>query len=745
MSGVEPESDVGAGAGEEHSEIWGHTQLDRDEFESRPCSDVPCLVGLVVYACALSALSVVAAALSTPSWLRAGWDFHGRICGVDPSQANLSFVFWPRPEELRLGRCVLECPGGDEALAEGVWLPRPQPVIVSSSGFGADLNKSFSQSIRWQSHRAYPTLPALGRFCLPPPDTVLGLPPPGIAGADSSTAGGAAPPGGYGADPLSAGMPKARDSMLPSLRAALGTPDAQLRRAIGGLRFFRAGLAGSVLLVPLLGALLVLFAARGEVTCAAAPVLLGTGALGLSAWLLRSTFREDDVAIATLSDLEPLCARVACWCLGATGLVTLAATIPLAPQLRWAASCLDATAKVLINDGLALPLGFVAAAIAIIQALACFAWLVLLEAAVSAAVIRWPGEPPAAGLGRSKHSLPDAAAALTPGGPLVRSIIRWPSFRWDALLVLVISGLLLRGVLALLLALGRSLVAHVVAEWYFGSRGGACLGAAAWATASAHLGGAAAAAALQGLPGALLLRAASAALHSRLAPRARGRGAFGALAVALGAAPAAEAALFAVGFGAGARRSARALAGALPAAQYLAGLPSLLEAVACGLAGLLTGTLWLLQLGGRGHEDPTHLELPIGVAAAAAALAVPLTSAWLLPLSAGFDALLECALLDDHIEPCDSVAAAPVGRWAFGADASHALWSSSRTPGPMRRLLFEAAQRVQQDAAQQAQRSTHSLVFSSIGASLRRSGSVASAGYAPVGIGGPEGPESDDD
>jgi len=208
----------------------------------------------------------------------------------------------------------------------------------------------------------------------------------------------------------------------------------------------------------------------------------------------------------------------------------------------------------------------------------------------------------------------------------------------------------------------------------------------------------------------------------------------GGLAAMLGTGPAAEVAMFAGHAHLGTARTARTVSQALPAAQFLSNFPALLEAAACGFAWLAASSgVLLLRLWGQQHQEIGYVETQAGIAMLGGFLAVYPTSAWLLTVTACFDALLECFMCDDahHRIPEENVPRP--SRWAVSVDASYALWSSKHTPARLRSLVFEAAQTVQQEMARGARRSAHSF-----------KDATAGYGYMPVGLGTPMSAEGDE-
>lgn len=736
---------AGIGGGEDAvsrkqaQEFRARLRVLREQDDPRLCSDIPCLALFVVYLTAVVALAGVAVALQEPDWLRAGWDYHARVCGLDSQMLLRPFLYWPDPEQLSLGLCVHRCPSiEDFERALKVTVPRAEPLLKRETGWGADLQISFSQAARLQEVHIYPTEPALGRFCLPAPETEIGLSPVVVAGVG---------PAG--------GVPRAKDTVLPALREAVGSADDQLRRAVGGLQQVWWTLASCVVLVPLVaGALPTVLASHRAALPAVWTLVLsvGIGSFGLGAHLLVYRFLcSSDVGVSTLNSLQLGLALLLGVCLIAVGVFLLLFGLVLHDELRWAAACAEAAVTTVRAEGLAAPLGLVSLSVAAAQGFISLGGLFLLECAASSAWLDWPAELPAT-TERDSEAPMDELAEVVPGGPLVRGLRRHPVFRWQMLPLLLLWVSVLRIALGFVAALGRGLVAYIMTRWYFSEP----LTAAAptWrrtgrrpvldalaALAGAHLGGVAAAAAARAAVPSIGLRAAAVAVHKAAAPWQRGPGSIarglglvsGSLAAALGSGPETQVAMFAGHFHVGMVRSAKGGSKAIPAVQFLSSTPALLEAAACGFAWLIaSGGVLLLRLWGQGHADVGYVEMQVAVAVLAGSLAVAPTSAWLLATVSGFDALLECFLCDDAHHQLTEESMPPPSGWAVSVDASYALWSSRHAPDGIRSLVFQAAQTVQQSMARGARRSAHSLKDV-------RSG----YGYTPVGVGGPPGADED--
>lgn len=639
---------------EEDSEADGVGFADDDDFA--PCANTCCLVVLVLLVCIAAVLISVALVQQQPAWLQAGWDYRGRVCGVDSAAAGLPFLYWPDPGWVAYGLCLERCPGAEDVGGGSITyaVPRTDAPVTAPGDYDAG-SAVVSQTARVDYLAPYPTLPALGRYCLPAPDEMLPV----------YAANGTASP------QTATSMARAGDWMLPALRDSLGLPQQQLRRAVGGLGrvrwrllLFVSSACLAVVLLVALGlrrhAVALLWAFIGAVC------LLATGMAGplLRSWLLTDTdFRQD-----TLNSLQVGGTKV-----GAGFLLLLVLAVALgaisfrSTTVRWSAACVRTTWWVLHEAGLLPQLCVVAMLTAAVQLAVSITALWWLQAVTSAA------------------SMPESPLELEGQLLAVRSVVQEPQFRWNPAPLLVVTFLALSVCLSFIALLERAVVCRIITDNYVasslaishefdgdGGDGGSrtmlkghqaglqqCY--QAWrATACSQLGSTLAGACAHVLLLAPLLRLVLVIAHKFLAPWGLTRCkctkrlglCIGRVIYALGAASAAQAAMCPEGCCDAAGAAAAAFATPAmrvrrPELHQLAGMPSVFGAAAAAAASLLAAFFTSLTLTGQAHDQVDYVESATLIVAVCGSLAAAPTAAVLAPLVAGFEAMLHCVAVND--------------------------------------------------------------------------------------------------
>jgi len=327
--------------------------------------------------------------------------------------------------------------------------------------------------------------------------------------------------------------------------------------------------------------------------------------------------------------------------------------------VQWSAACIHVTIRQLRDAQLALPVAVVASFVAVAQALAAVLCVWFLEASVSIAAINWPAELPSAATlpsegGTSRAPQPsDLESEAVPGGPLVRGLLRGPTFSLHPLLSVVTSLVLLHATCALLATIGRFLVAHIIAHWYFCSASEDSDGDlrspihkprcgpfcdACQCLFSGRLGSVAAGAILPAL-----LPSTAVRLLASLLPRCGCPTFCDASAAALGAAPFVEVAAHGEDFHVGASRARKALSQAPPSTQFLGIAPVIFEAAVSCLASLVAMGIVLLSIVGQDHaQSLSYVESSLGIALLAAFVAHAPAGSCASMYVAAFDTFVYC-------------------------------------------------------------------------------------------------------
>lgn len=691
-------------------------QVLREIDEPRDCTNVAMLPIIVILLFAACTLPVVATVFGDVRWLGREWDYHGRLCGIHPRVLNQRFVYWPRPDDLSATVCVNGCPSLEAATADAtVQLPKADPLLLSETS--DQLRMVLSQTVWMVRIPVYATVPALGRFCIPAPDTAL--PVPGLVTVNgSSTFSTVAVNNNLGP---AAGPLAARDTLLAKLHGTVGTWVPQLRRSVGDLQSVQVQIICALIGSTLLGGAYIVL-----IFCGVSPLLwisiitFGLGAVTTGGVVLfRAMTDSVDFHIVTLNDLQVTIAPWVGLTLIAIGIFALVQGLLFRDELRWAAACVETGLLILSEEGLLCPLGLVSGAVVSAQLVAILCWLAIFPALVGIASVSWPGVAPSGGSVPPPNTmgLPDS---VVPGGPAVLGLQRSPAFSIASLPLAFVSILALRFVLELNFSLGRYIVSHVLARWYFSepSEGGdgprrvrltSVLCNAVYSAILAHLGSIAMSAALHTVVPSQTLRFWSVIMDKWQAPwrdsleshglKAHDRDTCGSraqrLAALLGPAPYVELALQADSIEASGQRVLFSVPRALPAVQHLLSLPTLFATAVSLPVPLLLGTALVAALNIIAHDNTGYVETSLGAGVLLANLTYILFITWGLLHSECFDVLLFLLACDDggHWRFEHPLAEKrPVSkRWVASLDSSFALWSSVYTPPRLRGLVFAAS------------------------------------------------------
>eukprot|EP00928_Gymnodinium_smaydae_P044380 TRINITY_DN29608_c0_g1_i2.p1 TRINITY_DN29608_c0_g1~~TRINITY_DN29608_c0_g1_i2.p1 ORF type:complete len:634 (+),score=115.37 TRINITY_DN29608_c0_g1_i2:80-1981(+) len=95
----------------------------------RRCTDIVCLFTFLAYLGGLVAIFLVSRRDGDLAKLTHGFDFQGRVCGVDAGVRDLPLLYWcstAQPDTLLEGICVARCPGeADVSAGTQSWCPGP--------------------------------------------------------------------------------------------------------------------------------------------------------------------------------------------------------------------------------------------------------------------------------------------------------------------------------------------------------------------------------------------------------------------------------------------------------------------------------------------------------------------------------------------------------------------------------------------------------------------------------------------
>lgn len=655
------------------------TSRDSDEEADIVCSDIPCLVILIFSLCGLLAALSCIALLSDPMRLRGPSDYYGRVCGVSTDLQDHPFIYWPLPDQLHAGQCLQRCPTYEDQLSGStVPLPRAEPLVLHESSDGSRV--VLSQAVWLLEVPVYPTVPAVGRFCVPAAETTLFS--PGLTAGNGSFTS-------Y--SDSGRGRP-AKTSMLPAVQAELGQFAPQLQRTVGSIWLMRMRLAACAFVVPLLTGAVFTFLASycARLVTWLTILLCGLGSFSVGMLAVASDVYmrgTDDFIVPIFNSLQPTFATIVGWSLLIWSACILIGAAVLRHVVDWAAASVQVTAGQLRDARLAFPAALVASVVACGQAMVAMICIWLLEASVSLGDIRWPAQLASAAAltpegGTTIASAPsELEAEVVPGGPVVRGLSRELSYNFHPVLAILAALMLLHAMCALLASMGRFLIAHLVAHWYYfppfllassGSRmeefrpgRPGCLGSpfcnACGSLFSGHVGSVAAATLLPLLLPSVTVRLLSTLLSGCCSSCAM-----------LGAGPFVEVAVHGNHFYVGAAETTKVLRHAPPSAKFLGGLPIILEAALAFATSLTAAGLLFLSVTGQSHDQALgYTETSIGFAMLGGLIAHAPGAAFPAVYTAAFDTFIMCLARGEEGEMRSSMS----GKHA--PDRLHALFSEA--------------------------------------------------------------------
>mmetsp|Transcript_59882 Transcript_59882/g.194063 ORF Transcript_59882/g.194063 Transcript_59882/m.194063 type:complete len:694 (+) Transcript_59882:952-3033(+) len=148
---------------------------DGSGLAPRVCTDLACLAVFLVFSIGLCCIAVYAFQNGDPRRLSRGYDFGGRLCGVDPGVEDKPWLYWcgagsigadgiPAGLDLKFPTCVDECPSDVfmEVLCLGL-----EKVEVDSSGKAPFRTVQTEVTQSDVKQMSYPTLQMGGLFCIP--------------------------------------------------------------------------------------------------------------------------------------------------------------------------------------------------------------------------------------------------------------------------------------------------------------------------------------------------------------------------------------------------------------------------------------------------------------------------------------------------------------------------------------------------------------------------------------------------
>lgn len=131
----------------------------KDKMKKRKMTDVWC--GCIFFIFMIGYLTVTVRAFNRgdPRRLYHGFDYQGRLCGVDEAVHDKTLMYWPDPNRMELMMCVADCPGDSNGK-----ITVPLEDVATSSG------KNYNRTEIMRTEEQVPTYTSRkvgGRLCVP--------------------------------------------------------------------------------------------------------------------------------------------------------------------------------------------------------------------------------------------------------------------------------------------------------------------------------------------------------------------------------------------------------------------------------------------------------------------------------------------------------------------------------------------------------------------------------------------------
>jgi len=208
---------------------------DGSGVAKRGCTDVLCLLVFIAFLGAMGHVTHYAVKNGNPKRLTHGFDFGGKLCGVDAGVEASPFLYYcpnsvvgsiPLGLNLKAPVCVSKCPTGDSETV--TCLSQTAPAVQPATSVNPNQTVVLTQGV--VQMQTYATKPILGLYCIP--DLVK-------LNAIAQASGVATPVG-------------LRDSMFSS-SGPVGNYMAKAQQAVGSLQRCKSLLAGTLGFAFILG------------------------------------------------------------------------------------------------------------------------------------------------------------------------------------------------------------------------------------------------------------------------------------------------------------------------------------------------------------------------------------------------------------------------------------------------------------------------------------------------------------
>lgn len=147
---------------EEHEkELLGEESEPLSKINTRTTTDSCCCFVLIAFWIGMVYITYLSLLDGDPRRLYHGFDYHGRLCGVDPNVEDKPLIYWPDPRFYQYPVCMAACPTDETDL---VLFPHEDVTQEYDESSGS----TFTEIVTYEDHiPTYRSHRIGGRFCMP--------------------------------------------------------------------------------------------------------------------------------------------------------------------------------------------------------------------------------------------------------------------------------------------------------------------------------------------------------------------------------------------------------------------------------------------------------------------------------------------------------------------------------------------------------------------------------------------------
>mmetsp|Transcript_5937 Transcript_5937/g.14108 ORF Transcript_5937/g.14108 Transcript_5937/m.14108 type:complete len:640 (-) Transcript_5937:72-1991(-) len=137
------------------------------KVKPRACTDLCCLIILFAYMLGMAYVMTFSLANGNLDILTHGYDWEGRVCGVDNGVEELPLLYWCVEGGTKVsdGICVSECPTGTDTMHECPGPAEHETQVVAQSDGSTNVVVSVTRNLKNQTD--IPTMEVLSMYCFP--------------------------------------------------------------------------------------------------------------------------------------------------------------------------------------------------------------------------------------------------------------------------------------------------------------------------------------------------------------------------------------------------------------------------------------------------------------------------------------------------------------------------------------------------------------------------------------------------